>query len=283
MQTETFRGRDLHGAMAMARARLGEDVLLVRTRWLEGGATREVEVVATTPAELRRIQQHIAPAAAPAAAGIPGSRGGVGVGRPARPHVVALVGPTGAGKTTTAAKLALSDEAFGTRRVGLITLDTYRVAALEQIQLYADIAGLPCEALYDEADLEPTLARLADCDVLIVDSPGRSPRGGESANEWRSLLRRLEPAEVHLVLPATIRADVACSLREDLRDLGITHALITKLDEVPHELGVLDLAETLDLPARWAADGQDVPADLRPAASRLLGSLGMEELIARAG
>ncbi|HLU24492.1 MAG TPA: hypothetical protein VKZ58_02115 [Longimicrobiales bacterium] len=272
MRTETFRGRDLHGVLHEVRKRLGDDALILRTHWTKDRGARVVEVVAAKRDEVDAFRRRITDMG-----GAAGRRSRTGK------HVVALVGPTGAGKTTTLAKLSLHPHVFGSRRPGLITLDTYRVAAVEQLQLYADIAGLPCEVVYDASDLAGALERLSGCDVILVDAPGRSPRAGGSGREWHELLRRIGPSEVHLVLPATIRTDVALAIRDELAGLGLTHVLLTKLDEVPGELGVAELAYALELPARWVTDGQDVPDALQPAATRLMASLGFEELIARAG
>src|SRR5690606_25865798 len=91
--------------------------------------------------------------------------------------------------------------------------------------------------------------------------------------EWRTLLQRIGPDEVHLVLPAGSRTDVALATRDAYVACGTTHLLLTKLDEVPGEDGVAELADALNLPARWVATGQDVAADLEPAAQRLIASL----------
>ncbi|MBV9881218.1 MAG: hypothetical protein JO180_12015, partial [Gemmatirosa sp.] len=191
---------------------------------------------------------------------------------PERPSVIAFVGPTGAGKTTTAIKSALHPEAFGDRRVGFITLDTYRAGAVAQLETYAQVAGLPLEVVYDAADVAPAMARLAHCDVVIVDTPGRGPKAGGDA-EWQALLDAIAPDETHLVMPATTRGDVA----EAVRDAGAaSHVLLTKLDEVPGESGVADLAARLDLPVRWIADGQAIPTDLAVGVPRLLQALGAD-------
>src|SRR5688572_17599736 len=90
--------------------------------------------------------------------------------------VIALVGPTGAGKTTTIAKLATHPSVFGERTVGLIGLDTYRIGAVDQLRTYAEIARLPFEIAYTVEDAERARQRLAKCDVILIDAPGRSPK-----------------------------------------------------------------------------------------------------------
>ena len=118
MRLETFRGPDLGAVSERAYAVLGRDAMIVRTRVLREGDRTVVEVTATPAHEVERLRAQLAPERLP----LPGERG--------RPFVLALVGPTGAGKTTTAAKLATHPAAFGSWRVGLLTLDTFRVGAV---------------------------------------------------------------------------------------------------------------------------------------------------------
>ena len=99
--------------------------------------------------------------------------------------------------------------------------------------------------------------------MIIIDTPGRSPASAELTERWRSLLDALDPDEVHLVMPATLRADLAIDVGRAYRatrtHCGATHLLLSKVDEVPREAGVADLALSLDMPTRWITDGQDVP------------------------
>jgi flagellar biosynthesis protein FlhF len=266
MRLETFRGRTLHRVLADVRQTLGEDAMILRTQTVVDDGTDALEVVATTWPEVLRFRRRLE-----------------GTGRvPARgrsgPLVVALVGPSGAGKTTTAAKLAVHPSAFGGRRAGFVTLDTFRVGGVEQLALYAEIAGVPLEVVYEAAEVPGALQRLRRCDVVLVDTPGRSPRV-DAAGGWRGPLTRLAPDEVHLVLPAGIRLDVAARMKELYAPVGVTHLLLSKLDEVPGEAGVAELADALELPARWAADGQGVPADLHAAGARLLSSLDLDRAL----
>jgi flagellar biosynthesis protein FlhF len=187
--------------------------------------------------------------------------------------VIALVGPTGAGKTTTAAKIALSPHAFGSRKVGLLTLDTYRVGAIEQIRTYADVAGMPLEVVYQAREVRDALSRLARCEVIVVDTPGRGPRAANDEMEWREVLAAIAPDETHLVVPASVSFDFASHVRTTYEPTGVTHSLITKLDELPGEAYAVALADRLGLPARWVADGQEVPVDLRGAVQRILHAL----------
>lgn len=272
MKLHTFRGPDLGSVFQQAQDALGEDAMIVRNRVLREGPATTVEVVAVRAGDVDRFRRRLEPAPLP--------KGG------ARPLTIALVGPTGAGKTTTVAKLATNPIAFGGQRVGLLTLDTFRAGALEQLGTYAEIAGLPLEVVYDAREVQAALRRLASRAVILVDTPGRGPHTGNGAG-WGELLSGIAPDETHLVIPASLRIDLADGVRQQIAAQGTpaTHMLLSKLDEVPEERGVADLATRLDLPARWVTDGQDVPTDLRSAPARILASLGRpaEEGLRRVG
>ncbi len=269
MQLRTFSGPDLASVSWAARRALGDDAMIAHSRVVREHGMPRVEVAATTANEVARFRELLSPAQ-PRVRAV-----GVRQRAKARPLIVALVGPTGAGKTTTIAKLAVNPDAFGRRRAGLLTLDTYRAGAVEQLEAYAAAAGLPCECIYDPSEIDDALRRLADCDVILVDTPGRGPRTTNDAGTWRAALRQLRPDEVHLCIPASWRLDLAATARESFTPLGVTHALVTKLDEVPTDATIARLTSSIDLPARWVTDGQDIPTDLRDAAPKVLGALGV--------
>jgi flagellar biosynthesis protein FlhF len=240
MPPDLFRGPNLPRLLTEVRNALGDDAIILATRApaLTDGVNYEID--ATTG--------EFTPA-------VP-SRG-------ERPTVIALVGPPGGGKTTTAVKLALHPDAFGARRVGLLTLDTYRAAAVEQLEAFAGIAELPLEVAFDAADAARALDRLSDCDVILVDTPGRGVRGITQL-DWHASLTAVHAEEVHLVLPATVRGEVALATREAHRRCGITHTLLTMLDEVPARASVAELCALLAMPVRWTTAGPTVPDDLSP-------------------
>ena len=255
MRVERFTGPSVPDALQRLRKALGDDALVLRTTTRPGG----VEVVATTSDELNRFRSALQSNGTPRTSG-------------RRSRVIALVGPTGSGKTTTAAKLALAEQAFGWGRVGLISLDTYKIGAYDQIQTYADVAGLALEVLEGPADAAGALSRLERCDVVIVDTPGRAPTSNATEQAWRETLRALSPDETHLVLSAGVRLHVADAVRAHYADVEPTHLLLTKLDEVPGEAGVAQLADRVGHPTRWLTDGQAVPDDLHAAPDRLVSS-----------
>ena len=155
----------------------------------------------------------------------------------------------------------------------MLCLDTYRVGAVEQITTYAEIAGLPCEVIYEDSDLPAALRRLADRDLICIDTPGRGPRLFADTTRVRQWLSQLAPHEVHLVLPSGMQPGVIRRAIEAHRSHGITHLLATKLDEAPDDWTLFDIAAELRLPMRWLSDGQEVPRDLKAAAPRLIASV----------
>ena len=269
MQLETFRGRDLGAVCGEARRTLGEDAVVVRSNATTNAGRLSIEVLAARAGDIARLSQMVSPAAPPVFVPANGKRGQM------RPFCIALVGPTGAGKTTTAAKLAVNPGAFGGYRTGFITLDTYRAGAVEQLQAYAGAADIPVEVCYDQGDLDGALRRLSMCDVIVIDTPGRGPRRENSGAAWRDMVGTLRADETHLVVPATTRLDLIDGLRREFSETGATHALLTKLDEVPGDTAIAQIASLVSLPMRWITDGQDVPVDLQLAAPHVLGTLGL--------
>ncbi len=266
MLLETFRGRRPRDILIEARATLGEDTWVVRTRPLARSGGTEIEMVVATAAALPDLHARLEEPL-PTWPDRESSR--------QRPHVVALVGPTGSGKTTTAVKLAVHPEAYGAGRPGLLCLDTFRVAAVEQLGSYAEAAGLPMEVVYGSDELERSLHRLSACDAILVDTPGRAPGDRAAHTECARMLRRLAPDEVHLVLPAYLAREAAEHLVETYSTYGPTHLLASKLDETPDQAAAALMALRSRLRSRWVTDGQSVPTDLRSARTTVLASLGI--------
>jgi len=283
MRLETFRAPDLLGVASRARDLLGDDAMIVHTRTLRTGDGTVIEVVAAAASEVEAFQRRLTPGplfvprrplAPPPPQRLPRGRLRRTASSAApRPYVLALVGPAGAGKTTTAAKLARQENAFGSYRVGYLSLAADAGEAGAPRTRPAD--ALPAETAHDRATLEAALDRLDACEVVIVDTPPHSPALEARNARWRALLSAARPDETHLVLPASMRVDVALAMRETFDTYGITHLLLSKLDEVPGDAGVADLARHLDIPARWVADGELASGGLRAAAPRILASLGL--------
>lgn len=268
MQLDTFRGPTMSSVLSQVRLALGDDAMIVRSENVHRGGTSSVEVLAGRPEDIEAFAQKLdgGRAAAVRASGR----------KRIRPYTLAFVGPAGAGKTTTTIKVALHPRGIGKRRVGLITLDTFRVGGIEELQTYGEIASLPVEVIYHPSEVAATLKRLAGVDLILVDTPGRPPKGdGNGNNSWCASLEALDPDEVHLVIPAGLRRDVVLSVMDHMAAAHPTHVLLTKLDEVPGNQGLVELVEAIDLPTRWVTDGPDIPGALAPAAQRIMAALGI--------
>jgi len=185
-------------------------------------------------------------------------------------RIVALVGPTGVGKTTTVAKLAANYRLREKLRVGLITVDTYRIAAVEQLRTYADIIDLPMEVVSTPREMREAVARMHDMDLVLMDTAGRSPRDEVKIQELKSLLSEAGADEVHLVLSSVASASNLASTAEKFAPAGTTALIMTKLDEATGLGNLLPLLRQSRLPLSYLTNGQNVPDDIRVADKRHL-------------
>lgn len=179
-----------------------------------------------------------------------------------RPTIVALVGPTGVGKTTTVAKLAANLCLREHRKVGLITIDTYRIAAVDQLRTYAEIIDIPLQVVMTPNQLKDAVARLADKDVLLIDTAGRSQRDVTKIGELRAYFDVIRPDEVHLVLSSTCTADVLLDTIQRFQAVGIDRVIFTKLDEAIGFGAMLACLQKADAQLSYVTTGQDVPDDI---------------------
>ncbi len=184
-----------------------------------------------------------------------------------RRRIVVLVGPTGAGKTTTIAKLAAMLQLQQGWRVALVTADTFRVGAVEQLGAYARVLGAGLEVAATPRALERVLPRCAEADVVLVDTAGRGHRDRARMDDLAAILaaaRSVEPdgTEVHLVLPATLGAREADSIVAAYRELGAGRLLPTKLDECEDPARLLEVCARAEMPLSYWTAGQHVPEDI---------------------
>ncbi|MCL1979726.1 MAG: flagellar biosynthesis protein FlhF [Proteobacteria bacterium] len=182
--------------------------------------------------------------------------------RPGRQQRLSLIGPTGVGKTTTLAKIAAHYLSRHGGRIGLITIDTYRIAAVEQLKVYGEIMRLPLEVVISPQELEAALDRFRDADLVLIDTAGRSPKSGLEIQELAAFLRPELGIENHLLLSATTRER---EIEETIRRfsvLAISNFIFSKIDECD-QLGVLlNIHYKNDTPISFLTNGQRVPEDL---------------------
>jgi len=182
-----------------------------------------------------------------------------------KPRILAFIGPTGVGKTTTIAKLAANFKLRDGKRVGLVTIDTYRIAAVDQLKTYAEIIDVPLEVVLTPGELRQAVWAMSDTDVVLIDTAGRSQRDQLRLNQLSAFLTAAAPDEVHLVLSATANRTCVANTLEQFAPLGVNRIVVTKLDEAVTYGLLLNVSAAVDAPLSYVTTGQDVPDDIAPA------------------
>jgi len=265
--------QDLEKLIAPLRSELRSLRALVRT----SGESRGTTELRAEIAALRQLVEDIHAPAAPAVAA-PRRRATTqhdGLGRRDVPLTAAsigsaimLVGPTGAGKTTTIAKLAARAALIDGRRVGVVTLDNYRVGGIDQIRTFADLIGVPLEVAETPAGLADAIDPAHG--LTLIDTAGRSPRDTAAIAELAAGIAGLD-LEVHVVVPAGSSAAQIDELVARYRALAPTRLLFTKLDECDRAPELALAPPRTRLPITWVTTGQAVPEDIeQPTPARLL-------------
>jgi flagellar biosynthesis protein FlhF len=199
------------------------------------------------------------------------------------PRLVALIGPTGVGKTTTIAKLAANLKLREGRRVGLITIDTYRIAAVNQLATYAQIIDVPLKVVLTPQEMTAALAELRrTCDVILMDTAGRSPQDQLKLNELRGFLDAARPDETHLVLSSTSTVSAMRSAVDRFSPLGVNRVILTKLDEAVSFGVILEVVRRVNASVSYVTTGQDVPEDIEVSEANRLARWIIDRTIASA-
>ena len=196
--------------------------------------------------------------------------------------IVALAGPAGCGKTTTLVKLAIRMGLAKHSPTLILSTDTYRVAAAEQLRAYAAILGVACEVVETPGALVRALEEHRSKATVLLDLPGVGPREPELMREWAPVIARPE-IDVHLVLSATMRGTDLARTAARFAPLRPAHLIFTHLDETTCCGGVLGLAMEMSKPVSFLCAGQSVPEDIEPASRQaLLRLIGAAPLAAAA-
>ncbi|MGO4371483.1 flagellar biosynthesis protein FlhF, partial [Paenibacillus sp. MCAF20] len=177
-------------------------------------------------------------------------------------RVIHFVGPTGVGKTTTIAKLAAEQSIKFSRKVGFITSDTYRIAAVDQLRTYANILNIPLEVVVSQPDLTKAYKQLDDRELIYMDTAGRNFRSELHVSEVFSLLQTKEPSETILVLSLTAKTKDMAAVAEQFAKYGVRKVLFTKLDETSVFGTIFNLIMKYELLPTYLAAGQTVPDDI---------------------
>ncbi|NLP17917.1 MAG: flagellar biosynthesis protein FlhF [Firmicutes bacterium] len=180
-------------------------------------------------------------------------------------QIVALVGPTGVGKTTTIAKLAARSALLENRGVSLITADTYRIAAVEQLRRYAEIIGVPLEVVLGAEDLQKALEQHKDKNLILIDTAGRSQRNIVQLSELRNILSLTTQVKTLLVLSLTTKYRDLLDITTKYQRVEYDALLFTKLDETTSYGSIYNIAKATGKPLTYITTGQNVPDDIEAA------------------
>lgn len=189
-----------------------------------------------------------------------------------KPKIVFFIGPTGVGKTTTLAKIASKHKLEDHAKIAMITADTYRIAAVEQLKIYANILSVPVEVIYEASELKGTIEKFKDYDLVLIDTAGRSHKNTEQCQDVKDLVSSVTEfeKEVYLVLSATTKYKDMQKIVETYSDIPNCRLIFTKLDETSAYGNILNMKLKTDLPLSYATNGQDVPDDISTMDSQMI-------------
>lgn len=249
---------------------IGNDLADAITTDLHASLTPEE--LASDHAVRSAAMQRIA-ALLPSGGGLEPVPGAQGWRRDGRALCVAFVGPTGVGKTTTVAKIAASLKLRHAARVGLITCDTYRIAAVDQLRTYAEIIGLPLEVVLSPGQMRQARQRLNDLDVILIDTAGRSQNDADRIGELAAMVKAAEPHETHLVLASVASEKVLLREAQAFATVGVQRVVLTKLDEAAGLGAVVRVLRQIGRGVSYVTTGQEVPQHLESARPSRLAEL----------
>lgn len=176
---------------------------------------------------------------------------------------VVLVGPTGVGKTTTIAKLAGRLALVEKKKVGLITIDTYRIGAIEQLKTYAEIMNIPFKVVITIKEMENAIESMEDCDVVLIDTTGRSSKNTMQISELRAFVQKANPDHVNMVISATTKNKDIKGILKGYSELGYESVIVTKLDETTAYGSIYNISRNSNKPISFITIGQNVPDDIK--------------------
>ena len=182
-----------------------------------------------------------------------------------KPKVVFFIGPTGVGKTTTIAKIASKYKVEQDKKVAFITADTYRIAATEQLRIYANILDAPMSIVYSNDELNSAVERLIDYDIIFVDTAGFSHKNDSQRQDMKNLIQGLDPiyeSEVYLVLSATTKYNDLQDIVNLYKEISEYKLIFTKLDETTTYGNLLNIRLYSNADLSYVTIGQNVPDDI---------------------
>ena len=188
-------------------------------------------------------------------------------------RVIALVGPTGVGKTTTIAKLSSLEKLVHHADVALVSADTYRIGAVEQLSTFAQITDIPFEVAAKPGEMKKIVRKHTHSDVIFIDTVGRSQKMEKELEELKELLDAADPDEVHLVLSLTANRQTLLDVVRRFGSLHPNRVILSKLDEAATAGAMLSVVQKFAMPVSFITTGQTVPYDILEADAGQLASM----------
>lgn len=255
-------------AAGLSRDLAREIVEQARRRCLPEWASRRAEAGGDAPLDAERWRAAVASEISArleveATLGVPGEVRAV----------VALVGPPGAGKTTTLVKMAATYGLAARRPVQILSADTLRIAAAEQLRTYAGILGVGFQVADSAGGLAQALEEHRRKDLILIDTPGLSPQDQEAGRELARFLTQQPEVDIHLVLPATMKTDDLARATGRFETFQPRKLIFTRLDETEALGSVVTLLARTGMPCSFLATGPQIPEDLAPATRERLAGL----------
>lgn len=186
---------------------------------------------------------------------------------------VALVGPTGVGKTTCIAKLAVISKIIHKLKVGLISIDTYRLGAIDQLRIFSEISDIEMAVAYEPSDMQKLIRKFRDKDLIFIDTVGRSQRSTDNLSKIKEYLDAANVDETILVLSSTSSYRTLYDVAQKFKILNYSSAIFSKIDEAVAYGNILNLSNNFNLPIVFLTNGQVIPDDIISVNSEYLANL----------
>ena len=196
-----------------------------------------------------------------------------------KPKVIALVGPTGVGKTTCIAKLAVISKLLHNLDIGLISIDTYRLGALDQLKIFSEVSEIDFHVAYEPSDLAKIYTKLKNKDLIFVDTVGRSQKNSQLLKGISDFLSAIKVDETYLVLSATTTTKNLSDIASKFRPLNYNGLIFTKLDEAVSFGNILNLVSGSSVPVKYLTNGQVIPDDIIAADPEFIANMVYSGLI----
>jgi len=187
--------------------------------------------------------------------------------------VISLVGPTGVGKTTCIAKLAVISKILHNLNIGLISIDTYRLGALDQLKIFSEISNIDFLVAYEPKDILKFMKKFKDKDIVFIDTVGRSQNNTKLINTINEFLKVAKIDETYLVLNSTSDYKIMLDVAKKFKVLNYNGLIFSKLDEAVTFGNILNLTEEVKVPIKYLTNGQVIPDDIIAADSEFIANM----------